>query len=192
MQTRHAVLAFKLFAVFIAVLIAEYILSGIYFRLVKNIDFLVVDLLCGLSAIGLCYWKSRKAFKFAKEEKIPTLLVASLFIVLCFLVGCFFRFSIQLANGLLDYSDPETHVVSVNGKNVSSFGGSLKDGPNPIARLLYFSDWDNDGWNCELLTPPAFYYTAQVGTRLEVSVRKGFFHLAWIQDYRMLNSPFGG
>ncbi len=192
MKTSRVYLIFKIFIVFIAVLIAEYFFCGIYFRLVKHSNFLWVDLICGLSAISLCYLIFKRLIKSALKEKIPFLAVAAFFLFFCVLLGFFLRFSLQLANGLLDTSEPETRVVYVVDKKISSFGGSIKDGPNPMAHLIYFHDWDNSDKNCELLISPVFYYNVGLGTRLAITLRRGFFHLPWVEDCQLVNPRLNG
>ena len=186
MEVNRFYLFLKIFVAFIVILIVEYPFCGIYFRFVRHIDFFRVDLICVLSAIGLCYLIFRKLIKAALKERIPFLVVIVCFLALCFLLSCFFRFSIQLANGLLDFSDPETRVVYVSDKKISSFGGSFKEGPNPMAHLIYFHDWDNTDEICELLTPPSIYYFTNIGTPVEMTLRQGFFYLPWVEDFRIL------
>jgi hypothetical protein len=187
--TSRLYLLLKIFALFVALLIVEYVCCGIYFRLVRHSDFLIADWICALSGIGLCYLIFRKLIHSALQEKIPVLLVGALFLFFSFLLGSFLRFSLQLANGLLDSSDSQTRVVVVSGKEISSFGGSFKEGPNPMAHLIYFHDWDNGNGNCELLVPAYFYYTVGPGTRVELSLHRGFFHWAWVEDFQMGDSP---
>jgi hypothetical protein len=189
MQISRLYLLLKIFVLFIILLIVEYVCSGIYFRLVRHSDFLIADLICGISATGLCYLIFRKLIRGALQDKIPVLLVGVLFLFFCFLLGCFLRFSLQLANGLLDTSEPQTRVVVVESKEISALGGSFKEGPNPMAHLIYFRDWDNRNGNCELLVPAYFYYTVGPGTRVELSLHQGFFHWAWVEDFQMGDSP---
>jgi hypothetical protein len=188
METKRAYLLFKLFGFFIAILFTEYIFSSIYFRLVRHSDFLIVDFISGISAISICYWICRKWIKTALKEQVPRVVVAAVFLICCFLVACFLRFSIQLTNGLLDSSPSETQTVVVTGKKISALGGSFKEGPSPMAHLVYFGDWDNGGGICDLLTPPAIYYTVGPGSRMEISVRKGLLHLAWVEDFQIVGS----
>jgi hypothetical protein len=189
MPTSRLYLLLKIFALFVVLLIVEYVCCGIYFRLVRHSDFLIADWICALSAIGLCHLIFRKPIRSALQEKIPVLLIAALFLFFSFLLGCFLRFNLQLANGLLDGSEPQTRVVVVADKEISSFGGSFKEGPNPMAHLIYFRDWNNSNGNCELLVPAYFYYTVGPGTRVELSLRQGFFHWAWVEDFQMGDSP---
>lgn len=188
MDTKRASFLFKLFAFFIFTLVAEYVFCGIDYRLVRHSDFLTVDLISAIAGIGLCYWFSRKLIKTALKEQVPRWLVASVFLILWFLLSFFLRFSIQLANGLLDFSQPVTQIVTVTDKKISALGGSFKEGPSPMAHLVYFGDWDNGGGACELLVPPSIYYTAGPGTRVEISVRRGFLRLAWLDDFQIVGS----
>ncbi len=188
MATNRLFLILKIFLFFIGVLIAEYVGCGIYFRLVRHSDFWKADLICGFSAVGLCYGIFKKLIRSALKEKVPALLVAAFFLLFSFLLGCFLRFSLQLANGLLDGSEPQTRLVVVGSKDISSFGGSFKEGPNPMAHLVYFPDWDNGEGSCELLVPAYFYYMVGPGTRMELTLRQGFFHLAWVEDFQMVDS----
>lgn len=190
MDTKRASILFKLFALFIFALVAEYVFCGIYYRLVRHLDFLIVDSASAVVGIGLCYWITGKLIKTALKEQVPRWLVALVFVILWFLMSCFLRFSVQLANGLLDFSQPETQIVTLTDKKISALGGSFKEGPSPMAHLVYFGDWNNPGSTCELLVSPAIYYTAGPGTRLELSVRKGFFRLAWLDDFQIVNSLF--
>jgi hypothetical protein len=186
MEVSRLYLILKIFWGFIVVLIVEYFCCGIYFRLVRESDFVRVDWICALSALALCYWIVRKLIRSALKEGIPIWVVAAFFLFLSALLGCFLRYSLQLANGLLDFSDPETRVIVITDKKISPFGGSIKEGVNPVAHMVYFRDWDNGDESCELLTPSAFYYFIDTGSRLELSVRRGFFHLAWVEDYQVV------
>src|SRR5580692_6885024 len=159
MKTSRLFLFLKIFVFLGALLAVEYVCCGIYFRLVRHSDFLKADLICGSSAVGLCYLIFRRLIRSALKEKIPVLVVAAIFVFFCLFGGCLLRFSLQLANGLLDNSESQTRVVVIASKEISSFGGSFKEGPNPMAHLIYFSDWDNGRGNCELLVPAYFYYT---------------------------------
>jgi hypothetical protein len=188
MEIRRACLYLKIFVVFILGLASEYPLSGIYFRLVRHSDFLKVDWISAVSAIILCYGVFMELLKASWKEKVLFKFTVSCFLAACFLVSCFFRFSIQLANGLLDFSSPETRIVVVTDKNISVFGGSVKEGPNPEAHLIYFQDWDNPEETCELLTPTAFYYVVSSGSPVGLAVRRGFFHLPWVEDFQLIKS----
>ncbi len=192
MKLKSVYLIFKIFIVFMAVLIAEYYFCGIYYRLIRRSDFIIVNSACGISGLGLGYLILRKLIRNALEEKLPPPAVWAFFLVFCFLLGFFLRFSVQLANGLLDSSDPESRVVVVMDKKVSSFGGSFKDGPNPMAHLIYFQDWDDSGANCEMLISPVYYYSAGIGTRLVLTVRRGFLHMSWVSDYQLLTPTSNG
>lgn len=191
METKTAYLYLKMFSVFIAVLIMEYVLSGIYFRLIRHSDIYLVNSLCAAATLYLTYRLLKKTIREALKEKIPLALAAACFLVFWFLTACFFRFSVQLVNGLFDFSNPEARVVLVTGKGTSALGGSFQEGPNPLAHLLFFQDWDHPRWSCELLVPPPIYYTASPGLPIEITVRRGLFGLPWVEDYDLPNShPF--
>ena len=147
MEISRVYLLLKIFFFFIALLIAEYVACGIYFRWVRDSDFLRMDSICGLAATGLCYLVFKKLIKLVLKEKVPVLLVAAVFLFFCLLSGLLLRFSLQLANGWLDDSEPDSQVVVVVDKKTSPFGGSFKEGPNPLAHLVYFQDWEKDGGN---------------------------------------------
>jgi len=185
-EIRRVYLFLKILAVFILVLAAEYPLCGIYYRLVRQSDMLWLDGACVLAAVLLCYWLSRKLIKDALKEKIPLYVVAGLFLLFAFLLSGFFRFSFQLANGCLDFSAPEVHRIIVTDKKITMFGGSVREGPNPIAHMVYFKDWDDGVGNCELLLPPSAYYVVDQGGPLDIAVRPGFFHLVWMQAYQLV------
>lgn len=189
MELSRLYLIFKIFLCFIAVLIVEYLGCGIYFRFVRNSDFFRVDWICGLSAAGLCFLIFRGFIKSAREERIPLIVIALFFLFFSALLGCFLRFSLQLVNGWFDVSDPETHVVVVTAQKISPFGGSIKDGINPLAYMVYFHDWDDSLENCEMRVTHDFYYAIDPGTGLELAVRKGFFHWPWVEDYRVYTPP---
>jgi hypothetical protein len=174
------------------VLIVEYVFSGIFYRLTRISDFLTVDLISGLSAIALSWWIFRKLIRTAFKEKTLRFAVVGFFLFFYFLSACFLRFSLQLANGLLDWSEPQTIVVVISSKQISSFGGSLREGPGSQAHLIYFHDWKNNRENGELLIPPYLYYTLGLGTPLELKVRQGFFHWAWVEDFKIPASSSGG
>ena len=188
MEIKKTYLYLKLFTVFIAVLIAEYVYSGIYFRLARHTDFVFVDSLCAAASLYLSYRLLKKIAQEALKEKVPRALVVACFLVFWFLTACFFRFSVQLVNGLLDFSSPESFVVEITGKNTSALGGSFQEGPSPLAHLLYFQDWIHPRWSCELLVPPPIYYTATQGLPIEITVRQGFFGLCWVEAYDLPNS----
>jgi len=118
--------------------------------------------------------------------------VAASYLLFAFLTACFFRFSVQLANGLLDASDPDTRVVLVTGQKISLLGGSLKESLNPLAHLVYFQGWDGGDETYEVLVPPAVYYFAGPGTRIAVTLRKGFLHLPWVEDCQLLQTSGSG
>jgi hypothetical protein len=185
-EIRRVTFYLKIFAVLTALLIVEYVLCGVYFRLVRHADFWKMDLACALCALGLCYWISKKPLRAALKERIPVWAVAAFFLAFWFLSCCFLRYSAQLVNGLLDFSDPETRVVYVTGRKISPFGGSIREGLNPAAHLIYFQDWDEGGGTCELLAPPALYYFADPGTPVGITFRHGFFGLPWVVDFQLL------
>jgi len=189
MELRRLYLILKIFLVFIVVLITEYLCSGIYFRLVRESDFIRADWICGISAPLLClsiFWKS---FKSALKEGIPPVVVALFFLFFTALLGFFIRYSLQLANGLLDGSVPEKRVITVVSKKISPFGGRIKDGVNPAAYMIYFQDWENSDEGDELLTSHDFYYSVDDGSMLELIVRRGFFRWAWVQDFQVVTPP---
>lgn len=185
-EIRRVYLFLKILAVFIVILAVEYPLCGIYYRLVRQSDILWLDGACVLAALLLCYWFSRKLIKDALKERIPVYVVAGLFVLFAFLMGCFFRFSFQLANGFFDFSDPEIHRIIVTDKKVTIFGGSVQEGPNPMAHMVYFKDWADEEGNCELLLPPAAYYVVDQGGPLDIAVRPGLFHVAWMQVFQLV------
>jgi hypothetical protein len=184
MQISRLKLLLCLLVLFIAVVIGEYLCCGVYYRLVRQSDFPLVDLICGISALILCYFIFRNSIKSALKEQIPLWVVALFFLFFSCLLGCFLRFSLQLANGLLDFSQPEIHLVTVHSKKITSFGGSIKEGINPMAHMIYFHDWDQSGGMCELLTPQDFYYSVDDGSMMQLSLRQGLFHLPWVEDYQ--------
>jgi hypothetical protein len=188
MNTKHAAFLFKIFVLFIFILVAEYVLSGMYFRLVRHSDFILVNMLSVVAGIGVGYWLLRKLIPLALKEQVPRWVIAVVLSVFCFLLVCFFRFSIQLTNGALDFAPAETQIVTLTGKNISALGGSFRDGPSPMAHLVYFGDWNNEGGTCELLITPAIYYTAGPGSRMEISVRKGLFNIPWVDDFQIVGS----
>ncbi|GEM_PF-1644114 len=187
-EIRQAALFLKMLCALILLVAVEYFLCGIYYRPLRQSDLLELDLGSALAAAVLCYWVSRKLMRDALEERIPFYVVAGLFLLFIFLAGGFFRFSAQLANGLLDFSNPEVYRIVVAEKKVSLFGGSLQEGPNPVAHMVYFGDWDNGNGNCELLLPPAAYYLVDPGGPLDIAVRPGFFHMAWLQAFQLVQA----
>jgi hypothetical protein len=186
MQISRFYLLLKLFALFIALVIGEYLGCSAYFRFVRHSDFLRVDWICVISAIVLCYLIFRNLIKIALKEQIPFPVVVLFFLFFSCLLGCFLRFSLQLANGLLDFSEPETHLVAVTSKKISSFGGSIKEGINPMAHMIYFHDWENNDENCEMLTPQYFYYSVDDGSLVQLTLRRGLFHWPWVEDYQVV------
>jgi len=188
MEIRKAYFYFKILVVFIVALVVEFPLTGVYYRLVRERDFLTVDVISVSTSIGLFYWLCRKLLQTAWREHILFKTIMVCFLIFCILGTCFFRFTIQLANGFLDRSVPEIRVVVVTSKDTSVFGGSFKEGPSPLAHLIYFQDWDNPAGSCELLVPPSVYYFAGSENPLELAVRRGFFHLPWVEDFQLLKS----
>ncbi len=186
MQISRLYLFLKLFAVFIALVIGEYFACSAYFRFVRQPDFLKVDWVCGISAIVLCYGIFRNLIKNALKERIPWVVMALFFLFFSGLLACFLRFSVQLANGWLDPSDPETHLVAVTSKKITPFGGSIKEGINPMAHMIYFHDWDQSGETCEMLAPQDFYYSVDDGSMVQLTLRQGLFHLPWVADYQVM------
>lgn len=164
-------------------LILEYFLCGVYFRFARSGDCSRVNLICCFLSLGLCYGGFRKLMKLAVKEGAPILVVAVFFLIFSFLLGLFLRFNIQLANGLFDGSEAEMRMAYVTDKKISNFGGSIKDGINPMAHLVYFQEGDDKSQSYELLTRLDFYYSVDLGSKVELSVRKGFFHMPWIEDY---------
>ncbi len=186
MEISRAYRFLKIFVLFIAALIAEYIFCGFSFRMVRHRDLIGLDIASALSSFGLGYWFFKDTIRAALKEKVPPPLVAACFLAFWVLLGCFLRMSAQLANGLLDFSDPQTRLVVVTDKKISSFGGSLKEGPNPMAHLVYFSDWENADQTCEVLAPPALYYSLDPGIPMLITLRTGLFHWAWAEDLQLL------
>ena len=189
MEVSRLYLILKIFLGFIVVLIVEYFCCGMYFRLVRESDFVRADWICALSALVLCYWIVRKLIHSALKEGIPFWVIAAFFLFLSALLGCFLRYSLQLANGLLDFSESETHVIVIADKKISAFGGSIKEGVNPVAHMVYFRDWENNDENCELLVPSVFYYFVDNGSSLEMTFRRGLFHLAWVENFQVYKPP---
>ena len=188
MEIRKAYFYFKILVVFILALVIEFPLTGVYYRLVRERDFLTVDIISASTSIVLFYWLFRKLLQTAWKEHILFKTLLACFFTLGVLGTCFFRFTIQLVNGFLDGSVPETRIVVVTGKDTSVFGGSFKEGPSPLAHFIYFQDWDNPAGSCELLVPPPVYYFAGPGNPVELAIRHGFFHLPWVEDFQLLKS----
>ncbi len=186
MQIRRFYFFLKLFTLFIALVIGEYLACSACFRWVRQSDFLRADGICVISAITLCYLIFKNLIKDALKEGIPRWVVALFFLFFGALLACFLRFSLQLANGLLDFSQPEIHLVTVNSKMISPFGGSVREGINPMAHMIYFHDWDQSGNMCEMLTPQDFYYSVDDGSMVQLSLRQGLFHLPWVADYQAM------
>jgi len=189
MELSRLYLLLKIFLLFIVLLIAEYFGCGIYFRFVRSSDISNADWICGLSAAGLCLLAFWKLIRSALKERIPLIVITLFFLLFSALLGCFLRFSYQLVDGFLDTSDPETHIVAVTSQKISPFGGSIKDGINPVAYMVYFHDWDDSLESCELRVPHDLYYQIDPGTGLELSVRTGFFHCPWVEYYQVYTPP---
>jgi hypothetical protein len=173
--------------VFILVLVAEYLFCSSEYRFIRIRDLLATNLISLFLAISLCYLFFRKLMKEALTEKIHLSLVLTFFWVLSFLLGCFFRLTFQIGNGLFDGSYPETKIVVVASRNSSIFGASIKDGLNAMAYYIDFPDWDNMEKSCELLIPYSIYFEVGSGTNMELSVKSGFFGLPWVEDYRVMD-----
>ena len=156
------------------------------YRFVRNADLWGSDLICALFAASLCYFSFKKLMKQALKEEIPLYAVLAAFFTLTFLLCCFLRLNLQIANGLLDSSQPESKIVVVTHKESSAFGGDVKEGLSSIAYFIYFPDWEDKNRNCELLVPFAFYYSVGPGLNVELAVRKGFFRIPWIEDCRVI------
>lgn len=107
MQISRFYFLLKLFSLFVALVIAEYLACSACFRFVRQSDFLTVDWICGISSLILCYLIFRNLIKDAFKEQIPFLAVALFFLFFSSLIGFFLRYSLQLANGLLDFSNPK-------------------------------------------------------------------------------------
>ena len=123
----------------------------------------------------------------ALREKIHFSIVLTLFWVVSLLLGCFFRLTLQITNGLLDGSEPETRIAVVASRDSSVFGASIKDGLNSMAYFIRFPDWDDKKKNCELLIPYSIYFEVGRGTNMELSVKNGFLGLPWVEDYRVMD-----
>ena len=138
-------------------------------------------------AFSFCYYLSRRLIKSALQEAVPKVVVIICYLVVSVLLSLFFRFSVQLVNGVLDPTDIESHLVLVTDKRTSAFGGSIKEGLNPMAHLIAFHDQDPNGMAGELLAPPEIYYFVNNGNPMAVNIRKGLFHLPWVVDYQILD-----
>lgn len=183
----RASLFLKILAALVVAAALEFFLCGAFFRFIRSFDSWVADGLCAVASPLFCYGAFRELIRAARREKWPMAALASFFLATSLLLGCFFRYSLQLANGLLDFSDPETRVVVVTDRKTSVFGGSIREGPNPEAHLVYFKDWEDPDAQGEILAPPSLYYFAGVGTSLQLTYRKGFFHWPWMVDVQLLN-----
>lgn len=172
---------------FILVIVAEYLFCSANYRLIRTWDLWAADLICLLLSIGLCYWFFRDLIKEALAEKIHLSIVLILFLVLSFLLGCFFRLTLQIANGLFDGSEPETKMVVVSSRDSSVFGASINDGLDSMAYYVFFPDWDDKSKNCELLIPYSIYFEVGYGTNVDLSVKNGLFGLPWVEDYRVMD-----
>jgi hypothetical protein len=172
---------------FIVLLVGEFLYCSLNFRLVRSSDLWITDLICAMLALVLCYAAFKKIIKLALQEKVPAAIIMILFLILSCLLGWFLRFNLQIANGLLDTSDPETIRVIINHKETSALGGSIKDGVNPMAYYIDFPDWDNKDQNCQLLVPYPFYFSVGEGSTVELLAHKGLFHLPWVEAYQALD-----
>jgi hypothetical protein len=63
---------------------------------------------------------------------------------------------------------------------------------NPLAHMIYFHDWENSALKCEMLAPQDFYYAVDPGSLVGLTIRQGLFHLAWVEDYQILNNRLNG
>jgi len=125
--------------------------------------------------------------KAALKEKIHLAIVLTSFLALSFLLCCFLRLNLQITNGLLDNSDPETKIVVVSSRYSSVFGASIKDGLNAMAYYILFPHWDDKDKSCELLIPYSIYFALGSGTNVQLTVRNGFFGLPWVENYQILD-----
>jgi len=146
------------------------------FPFVRSSDISNADWICGLSAAGLCLLAFWKLIRSALKERIPLIVITLFFLLFSALLGCFLRFSYQLVDGFLDTSDPETHIVAVTSQKISPFGGSIKDGINPVAYMVYFHDWDDSLESCELRVP-MICITRSTGNRTGTFRSDGFLPL---------------
>ncbi len=175
------------FILFILLLVAEYLFCSANYRFIRTWDIWASHLICLFLATGLCYWFFRRLIKEALAEKIHLSIVLILFLILSFLLSCFFRLTLQITNGLFDNSDPETKMVVVASRDGSVFGASIQDGLNAMAYFIRFPDWDDKNKSCELLIPYSIYFEVGYGTNVELSVRRGLFGLPWVEDYRVMD-----
>jgi hypothetical protein len=185
MQIKHVLQALLVFIIFISVLLAEYFSCSVLFRFVRSSDFLIIDTICGLLGIVFCYLIFKRLIGAALNEGVPKFLIWGFFILFAVLLSVFLRFTLQLTNGWLDYAEGETKNVTVTDRKISALDGSIQEGINPTAHLIYFKD-DNDV-KYEMLVPLSFYYSVDGGSRLAISLRQGLFHLPWIDAYQSLN-----
>jgi hypothetical protein len=172
---------------FIVLLVGEFLYCSANFRFIRSSDLWIADLICAILALGLCYVAFKKVIKLALQEKVPMAIIVVLFLILSCLLGWFLRFNLQIANGLLDPSEPETIRVIIARKETSVLGGSIKDGMNPMAYYIDFPDWDSKDKNCQLLVPYPFYFSVGEGSTVELLIRKGLFNIAWIEAYQALD-----
>jgi len=175
-----------LFFFFLLGLVGEYFACEIYFRLTRPSDQVLLDGLSVFFGFGGCFLLVRKVIPIALKDGIPRWVVAAFFVLFSVLLGLFSCFSLQLLNGAFDFSDSEPHRVVVTEKTLSAFGGSVAEGINPIAHLVYYKDWDPNGHVCVLLAPQDFYYSVDVGTAFQINIRQGLFHWPWVQAYTLL------
>jgi hypothetical protein len=189
MRIRHFYLALLAFFLFFGLVLAEYFLCGVYFRLIRPSDSLRLDAACLLGSPLLCYWAFHRLLKKALQERIPHGVITVFFLICTALLGFFLRFTVQLANGGLDPSGPEEHLVIITDKRISSFGGSIQEGLNPMAHLVYFHDnWEPGDEKCALWTPDDFYFSVDVGGILQLSVRRGLLRMPWVEDFQALDT----
>ncbi len=172
---------------FIVLLVIEFLYCSANFRFIRANDLWISDLVCALLAFVFCYLAFKKVIKLALQEKVPAAIIVVLYLILGCLFGWFLRFNLQIANGLLDQSEPETVRVIISHKETSVLGGSIKDGVNPMAYYIDFPDWNNKDQNCQLLVPYPFYFSVGGGNTVELLVRKGLFNIAWIEAYQALD-----
>jgi hypothetical protein len=172
---------------FVMLLVAEYLFCSVNYRFIRMGDLWTTDLICQLLAAGFCYWVFGRLMKEAFKEKIHLGIVLTLFLILSSLLGCFFRLTLQIANGVFDTSNPETKMVVVSSRDSSVFGASIEEGLNSIAYYVHFSDWDDKDKSCELLIPYSFYFEVGLGTNVELSLKKGLFGFPWVEDYRIMD-----
>jgi hypothetical protein len=176
------------FLLFIVLLVAEFLYCSANFRFIRSNDLWTADLICAVLGLVLSYVAFKKVIKLALQEKVPVTIIVILFLILSCLLGWFLRFNLQIANGLLDPSEPETIRVIITHKETSVLGGSIKDGMNPMAYYIDFPDWNNKDQNCQLLVPYPFYFSVSEGSTVDLLVRKGLFNLNWIEAYESRDS----